>query len=246
MKIGFANEMAGVCERVGADITEVMRGIGLDSRIGAQFLSAGLGWGGSCFGKDTQSLLHTAAEYGVQTRLLEASLAVNYAQRLAVIQKLQERLFILKGRTIGLLGLAFKPDTDDLRDAPALQLAEKLLRMGARVKVYDPIAMDACKKLYPDLHVQYCSDAYSTAIEAHGLVLVTEWSEFRHLDLKRLADSMAQSILIDGRNLFDPSAAFKAGFDYSGIGRPVSLNRELRSLQKLHEGIEVAGDGVKV
>ena len=121
-KIGFANEIANICERVGADVTEVMKGIGLDSRIGRGFLNAGLGWGGSCFGKDIQSLLHTAGEYGYQARLLEAALAVNRAQRQIVIQKLQEKLFILKGRTIALLGLAFKPDTDDLRDAPSLQI----------------------------------------------------------------------------------------------------------------------------
>lgn len=233
LKIGFANEMSGICERVGADVTEVMRGIGLDSRIGPQFLNAGLGWGGSCFGKDTQSLLHTAIEYGLQARLLESSLAVNYAQRMTVIQKLQERLFILKGRTIGLLGLAFKPDTDDLRDAPALQLAEKLLRMGARVKAYDPVATEACRKLHPELNIQYCPDPYRVAEEAHGIVLVTEWSEFRNLDLAKLASVMTQAILVDGRNLFDPSTAFQAGFDYCGIGRPLSVSRELRHLHDL-------------
>ena len=141
VKIGFANEMANICERVGAEAPEVMAGIGLDSRIGARFLNPGLGWGGSCFGKDIQSLLHTAREYGYQSRLLEAALEVNRAQRQMVIQKLQEKLFILKGRTIALLGLAFKPETDDLRDAPSLQIAERLLQMGARVKAYDPIAM---------------------------------------------------------------------------------------------------------
>jgi hypothetical protein len=138
VKIGFANEVANICERVGAEAPEVMAGIGLDARIGARFLNPGLGWGGSCFGKDIQSLLHTAREYGYQSRLLEAALEVNRAQRQLVIQKLQEKLFILKGRTIALLGLAFKPETDDLRDAPSLQIAERLLQMGARVKAYDP------------------------------------------------------------------------------------------------------------
>ena len=139
MKIGFANEMANICEKVGADALEVMSGIGYDSRIGRSFLNAGIGWGGSCFAKDVQSLLHIAGEYGYQARLLESSLAVNRQQRHLVIQKLQEKLYILKGRTIGLLGLAFKPNTDDLRDAPSLQIAEKLLQMGARVRVYDPV-----------------------------------------------------------------------------------------------------------
>ena len=138
MKIGFANEIANICERVGAEAPEVMAGIGLDSRIGAKFLNPGVGWGGSCFGKDIQSLLHTAREYGYSSKLLQAALDVNAAQRQMVIQKLQEKLYILKGRTIGLLGLAFKPDTDDLRDAPSLHIAERLMQMGARVKAYDP------------------------------------------------------------------------------------------------------------
>ncbi len=136
MKIGFANEISNICERVGAEVTEVMTGIGLDKRIGTGFLNAGLGWGGSCFGKDISSLMHTAGEYGYQARLLEASLAVNRLQRQVVIQKLQEKLYILKGRTIALLGLAFKPNTDDLRDAPSLQIAAKLIQMGARVRAY--------------------------------------------------------------------------------------------------------------
>ena len=151
MKIGFANEIANICEHVGAEAPEVMTGIGLDSRIGAKFLSPGIGWGGSCFGKDVLALLHTAHEYGYDSRLLRASIEVNTAQRQMVIQKLQEKLFILKGRTIGLLGLAFKPDTDDLRDAPSLHIAERLLQMGARVKAYDPIAMAACREQRPDL-----------------------------------------------------------------------------------------------
>ena len=149
MKIGFANEIANICERVGAEAPEVMAGIGLDSRIGAKFLNPGVGWGGSCFGKDIQSLLHTAREYGYSSKLLQAALDVNAAQRQMVIQKLQEKLYILKGRTIGLLGLAFKPDTDDLRDAPALHIAERLMQMGARVKAYDPIAMPPAASSVP-------------------------------------------------------------------------------------------------
>ena len=155
MKIGFANEMANICERVGAQATEVMAGIGLDSRIGSRFLNPGVGWGGSCFSKDIHALLHTAREYGYESKLLQASLDVNAAQRHMVIQKLQEKLFILKGRTIGLLGLAFKPDTDDLRDAPSLYIAERLLQMGARVKCYDPIAMEACRRQYPEVRLRY-------------------------------------------------------------------------------------------
>jgi UDPglucose 6-dehydrogenase len=220
MKIGFANEIANICEHVGAEAPEVMTGIGLDSRIGAKFLNPGVGWGGSCFGKDVLALLHTAHEYGYDSRLLRASIEVNTAQRQMVIQKLQEKLFILKGRTIGLLGLAFKPDTDDLRDAPSLHIAERLMQMGARVKAYDPVAMPACRAQRPDLKIRFCESAHDLAVEADALVLVTEWREFRKLDLASLAQVMARPILVDGRNLFCPDAARAAGFDYTGIGRP--------------------------
>jgi UDPglucose 6-dehydrogenase len=219
MKIGFANEIANICERVGADGTQVLTGIGLDSRIGPKFLNAGIGWGGSCFGKDVQSLLYTASEYGYQARLLEATLAVNRAQRQLLIQKLQEKLFILKGRTIALLGLSFKPGTDDLRDAPSLQIAERLLQIGARVSVYDPIAMESCKQQHPKLRLQYCSSALDAVTGADAVVLVTEWDEFRSLDLTEVARRAARPILIDGRNFFSPEAASRAGLDYSGIGR---------------------------
>jgi UDPglucose 6-dehydrogenase len=220
MKIGFANEMANICEHVGAEATEVMQGIGLDSRIGAKFLNAGVGWGGSCFGKDIHALVQTAAEYGYHSRLLQASLEVNAAQRHMVIQKLQEKLFILKGRTIGLLGLAFKPDTDDLRDAPSLHIIERLLQLGARVKAYDPVAMKACRDIHPDLKIRYCDSAREVALDSDALVVVTEWNEFRSLPWEDLAELMAKPILVDGRNIIDPEAALAAGFDYTGIGRP--------------------------
>src|ERR1017187_8615935 len=219
VKIGYANEIANICERVGAEATEVMAGDGLDSRIGARFLNPGVGWGGSCFGKDIQALLHTAREYGYTGKLLQASWEVNHEQRQMVIQKLQEKLRILKGRTIGLLGLAFKPDTDDLRDAPSLYIAGRLLPMGARVRAYDPIAMPACRKQHPDLKIRYCDSPEELAAGADALVLVTEWQEFRGLDLAKLARSMATPVLVDGRNLFHPEAALAAGFDYTGIGR---------------------------
>jgi len=219
VKIGYANEIANICERVGAEAMEVMAGIGLDSRIGARFLNPGVGWGGSCFGKDVNALMHTAREYGYEARLLQASLEVNTVQRNTVIQKLQEKLFILKGRTIGLLGLAFKPDTDDLRDAPALHIAERLLQMGARVKAYDPVATPACRAQHPELRIRYCESVAELAEDADALVLVTEWDEFRKLDLADLARRMASAVLVDGRNLYAPEAAAAAGFDYIGIGR---------------------------
>ncbi len=223
-KIGFANEMANICEKVGADAKEVMKGIGLDARIGTAFLNAGIGWGGSCFGKDVQSLLHIAGEYGYQARLLEASLAVNRLQRQLVIQKLQDKLYILKGRTVALLGLAFKPNTDDLRDAPSLQIAERLLQMGARVKVHDPIAMKACREQRPDLRVTYCDSIAHAAENADAIVLVTEWDEYANINLTTLGQSMAHRVLVDGRNLFDPELARQAGFDYTGIGRGVAVS----------------------
>jgi UDPglucose 6-dehydrogenase len=219
MKIGFANEMANICERVGAEATEVMAGIGLDSRIGSRFLSPGVGWGGSCFGKDVHALMHTAREYGYDSKLLRASIEVNGAQRLMAIQKLQEKLYILKGRTIGLLGLAFKPDTDDIRDAPSLDIAERLLQMGARVKAYDPVAMEACRQQRPDLKIRLCDSPEELAEECDALVVVTEWQQFRSLDLARLGSLMHTRLLVDGRNLFLPETALAAGFDYTGVGR---------------------------
>lgn len=233
VKIGFANEIANICEHVGAEVTEVMQGIGLDSRIGSKFLNAGLGWGGSCFGKDVQALLQTAGEYGYKSKLLQSALEVNTAQRNLVVQKLQEKLFILKGRTIGLLGLAFKPDTDDLRDAPALHIAERLIQIGARVRAYDPIAMNACHTLHPELKIRYCDSPREVAEGADALVLVTEWREFAALSLAELAEVMAKPVLIDGRNLFDQEAAVAAGFDYAGIGRcprPANEKRETKTV----------------
>jgi UDPglucose 6-dehydrogenase len=233
MKIGFANEMANICELVGAEATEVMLGIGLDSRIGSKFLNAGVGWGGSCFGKDISALLETAGEYGYHSRLLEASLEVNAAQRQMVIQKLQEKLLILKGRTIGLLGLAFKPDTDDLRDAPSLQIAERLLQLGARVKAYDPVAMQACRELNPGLKIRYCQSVKDAALDADALVVVTEWNEFRELPLAELAAVMASPVLVDGRNIFAPEAAAAAGFDYTGVGRCPRSRAETRESRRV-------------
>ena len=235
MKIGFANEIANICERVGAEAPEVMAGIGLDSRIGGKFLYPGVGWGGSCFGKDIQSLLHTAKEYGYSSRLLEATLEVNTAQRQMIIQKLQEKLFILKGRTIGLLGLAFKPDTDDLRDAPALHIAERLLQMGARVKAHDPIANQACREQRPDLKIRLCDTVLELASETDALVLVTEWRQFHDIDLPELARVMNSAILVDGRNFFVPETAMAAGFDYTGVGRCVRTK-----LQRQEAGVAQA------
>lgn len=218
-KISFANEVANICERVGADIQEVVRGVGLDNRIGPRFLNAGLGWGGSCFGKDVSALVDIAREYSYEPQILRATVDVNREQRLIAVQKLQETLKIIKGKTIGLLGLAFKPNTDDLRDAPALTIAEKLLEMGARVKAYDPIANEDCRQQYPALKIEYADNVLSLATDCDALVIVTEWEEFQHLDLKRVREAMNGKIIIDGRNVLDRQEAREADFKYRGIGR---------------------------
>lgn len=218
-KISFANEIANICERVGADITEVVRGFGLDSRIGPKFLNAGVGWGGSCFGKDVSALVDIAKEYAYDPAMLHATIQVNQRQRHVALQKLQAELKIIKGKTIGLLGLAFKPETDDLRDAPALDIARELLTRGARVKVYDPIAMEACRKQHPDLKVEYAENILQLAEECDALVVVTEWEEFRYLELEQLGEVMRTKFIVDGRNVLDPEAVQQAGFTYRGIGR---------------------------
>ncbi len=218
-KISFANEIANICERVGADIKEVVRGFGLDSRIGPKFLNAGVGWGGSCFGKDVSALIDIAREYSYEPALLHSIVDVNKRQRHVPVQKLQEALKIIKGKTIGLLGLAFKPNTDDLRDAPALEIASQLIEMGARVKAYDPIANEACRRQYPDLKIEYSPSAIALAEDCDAVVIVTEWEEFRYLDLNQIGEVMNQKVLIDGRNLLDPESVDLAGFKYRGIGR---------------------------
>lgn len=218
MKISFANEMAGVCEKVGADIKEVARGIGLDKRIGTAFLNAGVGWGGSCFGKDVNALIEVAREYGAPTPLLEATISVNKNQRHVAIKKLQEELKIIKGRVIGLLGLSFKPNTDDLRDAASLTIAAQLIKMGAHVRAYDPVSIPVCKKLNPDLNIEYCDSVAQLASNADALVLVTEWAEFSRIDWHSVAHTMKNRLLIDGRNFLLASDLNSAGFTYRGIG----------------------------
>ncbi|MBX3277574.1 MAG: UDP-glucose/GDP-mannose dehydrogenase family protein [Acidobacteria bacterium] len=218
-KISFANEIANICERVGADIREVVRGFGLDNRIGPRFLNAGVGWGGSCFGKDVAALIDIANEYGYEPPMLRATVEVNRRQRQVAVQKLQETLKIIKGRTIGLLGLAFKPETDDLRDAPALEIAGQLLAMGARVRAYDPVAMEACRAQHPELKIEYADAPVLLAEECDALIVVTEWDEFRRLDLDAIGAVMNTRVIIDGRNILDRAAVEAAGFKYRGIGR---------------------------
>lgn len=220
-KISFINEVANICDRVGADVAQVSQGIGLDSRIGSKFLQAGIGWGGSCFPKDVSALIHTAQAYGYEAQLLGATVQSNRSQRFVVIEKLQKTLKILKGKTIGLLGLTFKPDTDDLRDAPALDLIEKLTQLGAKVKAYDPIVPP--ESAHPTLRAVTLSPSpESLALGCDALVLVTDWSLFRSLNYTLLGQQMHLPVIVDGRNFLDPTALEQAGFYYIGIGRPTA------------------------
>jgi len=217
-KISFINEVANICDRVGADVNQVAKGIGLDSRIGSKFLQAGIGWGGSCFPKDVAALVHTADDYGYEAQLLKAAVSVNNRQRLIAVEKLQQVLKILKGKTVGLLGLTFKPDTDDMRDAPSLTIIEHLTRLGAKVKAYDPLVSQTGMR-HGLSNVIVETDPERLADGCDALVLVTDWSQFRTLDYAKMATLMTSPILIDGRNYLDQEELEKAGFRYVGIGR---------------------------
>lgn len=217
-KISFINEIANICDRVGADVVQVSKGIGLDSRIGPKFLQAGIGWGGSCFPKDVSAMIHTADDYGYDAKLLKSAVEVNKHQRVIAIEKLQHELKILKGKTVGLLGLTFKPDTDDMRDAPALNIIEQLNRLGAKVKAYDPIvSQSGIGQGLSGVFVE--ANAEQLAFGCDALVLITDWNQFQHLDYAKMAKSMNNPVMIDGRNFLDRKAIEAAGFRYVGIGR---------------------------
>src|SRR5579863_7831121 len=216
-KISYINEIGLLAEKVGADISQVAKGIGLDARIGTRFLQAGIGWGGSCFGKDTSALVATAREYNIGMPIVEAAREVNRRQRERVVEKLLGELKILKGRTIGLLGLAFKPNTDDLREAPAIDIARKLLDRGCKVKVHDPVALERFQREYPDLNVVCCSEAAAVMDEADALVLVTEWQQYRELDWEALLSRMRSPIILDGRHVLDRARLTRFGYKYLGI-----------------------------
>ncbi len=219
LKISFINEIAGLCERVEADVTEVARGVGLDSRISHRFLQAGVGWGGSCFPKDTAALLRVASEYGYSMPIIEAACEVNQRQRTLIVEKLQHALKILRGRTIGILGLAFKPNTDDVRGAPALEIIRLLNEQGAYVRAHDPVAIPHAREDLENIEIEFVEDAYAVSIAADAIVIITDWNEYRSLNLHALAKPMSTPILIDGRNIYSPDEARDAGFQYMGIGR---------------------------
>jgi UDPglucose 6-dehydrogenase len=216
-KISFINEVANICERVGADVTQVAKGIGLDSRIGGKFLNAGIGWGGSCFPKDVSALVSTAEDYGYEAQLLKATIAVNQRQRLIVIDKLQQVLKILKGKTIGLLGLTFKPDTDDLRDAPAMDLIGELNRLGAKVKAYDPLISKQVDVRIEGVSIE--PDLNSLANGCDALVLVTEWEDFRNIPYQEIGELVKGKVIVDGRNFLDANLLIAVDFQYIGVGR---------------------------
>jgi UDPglucose 6-dehydrogenase len=217
-KISFVNEIANICDRVGADVKEVAKGIGLDSRIGSKFVQAGIGWGGSCFGKDVSALIYTAEDYGYSTEILKACVRVNELQRTLVVEKLQQALKILKGKTIGLLGMTFKPDTDDMRDAPALTLIEQLSRLGARVKAYDPlVSQSGLRQGFSNVIVE--TDLERLADGCDAVVLVTDWQEFLAIDYAKMLTLMTQPVIIDARNFLNSKALESLGYKYIGIGR---------------------------
>ena len=217
-KITFINEMADLAEKVGADVQEVARGIGLDNRIGSKFLHAGPGFGGSCFPKDTRALVKIALDHDVQLRIVESVLAVNDNRKRAMARKVASAAGgSLRGKTVAVLGLTFKPDTDDMREAPSIPLVTGLLDMGAKVRAHDPVGMDQARRELPD--IEYCDDPYACARGADVTVIVTEWSQFRALDLVRLKKEMAGSMMVDLRNIYSPEEVEACGFSYEGIGR---------------------------
>lgn len=220
-RISFINEIASICERLGADVKEVAIGMGYDRRIGHAFLDAGIGWGGSCFPKDVKALEYMALVHGAHPSLLRAVMEINRDQRRQVIHKLRELLGSLRDRTVGLLGLAFKPNTDDMREAPSVDIARMLIHEGARVRGYDPVAMGVAARVIPE--IELAPDPYKLAEGCDALVVCTEWNEFKHLDLARIRDLMREPVLIDGRNIYDPKQMYALGFKYRGMGRGYSV-----------------------
>lgn len=217
-KISFINELADLCEKVGADVKEVAAGMGYDARIGRHFLDAGLGWGGSCFPKDVEALAFMANERGLEPKILNSVMDVNYDRRTAVVRRTEEMVGgSLKGKTVGLLGLAFKPNTDDMRDAPSIDIANELIESGARVRGYDPVSMDVARPILPA--VEFFNDPYELAKGCDALIVVTEWNEFKQLDLEKVKGLLKSPVIFDGRNIYDPNHMKAMGFTYRAIGR---------------------------
>jgi UDPglucose 6-dehydrogenase len=218
-RISFINEIASICEQLDADVKEVARGMGADKRIGPHFLEAGIGYGGSCFPKDVLALHHMAATAGCHPQLLQAVMDINRDARRSFIKKLEDLLGDLQDKRIGVLGLSFKPNTDDMREAASVEIIRALLEQGAHVRAYDPVAMSAAEECLPD--VVYCATPYDVAKHANALLIVTEWNEFKQLDFEKIKRLMRQPIILDGRNIYDPDVMHAHGFTYRGVGRGV-------------------------
>ena len=223
MKISFVNAVANICEQVGADVEQVTEGIGTDSRIGARFLRPGIGYGGSCFPKDVSAFQAVAAEVGYEFRLLEEVRAINQQQRKRFMRKVRRALWNLRGKNLGVLGLAFKGGTDDIRDSPAIAIMECLLREGCRISAYDPAAIGQAKAVLTSSSIRFAEDAYDAAHNADALLILTDWEEFANLDLKRLRKELRHPVVVDGRNLYRPEQMTKAGLMYSSVGRPDAM-----------------------
>lgn len=219
LKISYINEIAQLSEKVGADIVEVAKGIGLDARIGTRFLQAGIGWGGSCFGKDTSALISTASEYGLNMPIVSSAKEVNRLQKSRIVEKLLAELKILKGKSIALLGLAFKPHTDDLRDAPSIVIANMLIERGAKIKAHDPIVSSKAAPYFPSQSITFHNNVQEIMEGADVVLLITEWPEYRDLSWEKIGNSLQNPIIVDGRNFLDRERLTKAGFKYLGIGR---------------------------
>lgn len=231
-KITFINEIANLCEHVGADVQQVARGVGLDKRIGAKFLHAGPGYGGSCFPKDTLALIKTAQDYGTQLRIVEIVAAVNEVRKRSMARKITNALAgNVQDKIIAVLGLTFKPNTDDIRDAPSISLIQALQDRGAEIRAYDPEGMEQAKGVLRD--VTYCEGEYACAEGAHALVIMTEWEQFRALDFDRIRELMAQPVLIDLRNIYQPDELTRRGFYYECVGRKQTDEQELTSEENL-------------
>ena len=221
MKISFINLMANLCEQTDADVELVAKGMGLDPRIGSRFLQAGLGYGGSCFPKDVRALIKIGEDLGVNLDLLKEVDKINTDRVGAFVNKMKKALWILKDKKIAVLGLAFKPETDDIRNAPSIPLIHTLLEEEAVLSLYDPKAMDNMKTIFPEkeAQIQYASSPYQTTENANAILIVTEWDEFKKLDLTKIKEAMANPIIVDGRNVFDPEHVRSLGFEYYSIGR---------------------------
>jgi UDPglucose 6-dehydrogenase len=217
-KISFINAIANICEAAGADVSQVMKGMGLDSRIGMQFLQAGLGYGGSCFPKDVDSLIHTASQLGYDFKLLRSVVEINKERAAHLVEMMRKAIGPLEDKTIAVLGLAFKPNTDDMREAKSLEVVRVLYAAGAQIRAYDPVAMDNARALMPE-DVVFCESAYEAAAGADGVALLTEWNEFKYLNLDRLRGLLRRPVIFDARNLYEPERMRRLGFEYYSIGR---------------------------